>query len=196
MGHRAPRGGVIREPAGIMILIALGANLPSDRFGPPAATLDAAVAAFATHGLRVTARSRWFESEPVPPSGQPWYVNGVVAVETDLDPAAVLAALHAIEADFGRLRRETWAARILDLDLIAYDDRVIPDRAAWEAASRTMSAPEMIVPHPRAHLRRFVLLPLCDIAPGWRHPILGLEARTLLDGLPPEEGIVRPLPAA
>lgn len=177
-----------------MIIIALGANLPSERFGAPVATLEAAVNALERHGLKVRSRSRWFESEPVPVSDQPWFVNGVVAVDTGLAPAEVLQTLHVIERQFGRVRVETWAPRILDLDLIAYDDRVIPGPSAWQAASETRSAPELVVPHPRAHFRRFVLLPLCDIAPDWRHPVLTDTAQELLDALPPEEGVVRPLP--
>ncbi|MDA5194260.1 2-amino-4-hydroxy-6-hydroxymethyldihydropteridine diphosphokinase [Govanella unica] len=177
-----------------MIFVALGANLPSETFGPPAATLDAAVRALEARGLRLTARSRWFESEPVPRSDQPWFVNGVVAFETALPPAAILQILHEVEAEFGRIRRITWEARILDLDLIACDDLVLPNAAVWQAASRSMSAPELVLPHPRAHLRSFVLLPLLDIAPDWRHPVLGLDVRALLAGLPPEKGVVRPLP--
>ncbi|MBF0248606.1 MAG: 2-amino-4-hydroxy-6-hydroxymethyldihydropteridine diphosphokinase, partial [Alphaproteobacteria bacterium] len=88
-----------------MILIGIGANLPSPRFGQPRGTCDAAVEALAAlDGVRVATRSRWFESAPVPISDQPWYVNGVCAVETRLSPDRLLAVLHGIEEDFGRVR--------------------------------------------------------------------------------------------
>lgn len=179
-----------------MILIALGANLPSPKYGSPVATLNAAVDALEQAGMKVTARSSWYETEPVPVSDQPWFVNGVIAVSCDKEPSEVLATLHAVEESFGRVRRESWEARILDLDLIDFDTRLVPNRAVWEAASQTRSAPELVLPHPRAHFRRFVLLPLCDIAPDWMHPVLGKTARELLDALPLEEGIVRALPQA
>lgn len=155
-----------------MIFIGIGANLPSPA-GPPRATAEAALQALAAAGIAVRRRSRWYESAPVPPSDQPWYVNGVVEVETGLDPAALLAVLHRIEAAFGRTRTVANAARPLDLDLLVYDDRVLdgPDG--------------VIVPHPRLHERAFVLLPLAELAPDWRHPRTGQAISTLIAALPP-----------
>src|SRR5579883_249158 len=126
-----------------MILIGLGANLPSPEFGAPPQSLEAALRHMADRGLRIGARSRWYRSAPVPPSDQPWFVNGVIAVGTALDPAALLEILHTIEARFGRVRRERNAARVLDLDLLAYDERVsaegetpiLPHRACTSARS-------------------------------------------------------------
>lgn len=143
------------------ILIGLGANLPSDSFGSPRETLEAALGELERRGIRVVRRSRWYESAPVPPSGQPWYVNGVAAVETGLDPAALLAALHEVEHEFGRVRGARNAARVVDLDLIAYGEVVRPGPEA------------PILPHPRAAERAFVLLPLAEVAPGWRLPGAG-----------------------
>ena len=149
-----------------VILIGLGANLPSHRFGPPIKTLQAALVEFERRGVRVVESSRWYTSSPVPASDQPLYVNAVAAVETELSPEALLELLHAIEHEFGRRRTVTNAAREIDLDLLAYGDLI-----------RTTKPP--ILPHPRLAERAFVLLPLCDIDPAWRHPQLGRNAAEL-----------------
>jgi 2-amino-4-hydroxy-6-hydroxymethyldihydropteridine diphosphokinase len=161
------------------ILIAIGSNLPSSEFGPPRATCEAALAELSRRGLRILRRSRWFESAPVPASDQPWFVNGVAVVETSLSATDLLALLHEIERRFGRERREVNAARVLDLDLIAYGDLV-----------RTESPP--LLPHPRLHERAFVLLPLADVAPEWRHPADGRTLSQMIRALPAEQSI-RPL---
>src|SRR5262249_47763385 len=137
--------------------------------------------ALAEGGLRLTARSRWWESAPVPISEQPWYVNGVVEVETALDPAALLARLHEVEAGFGRHRSVLNAPRILDLDLLAYGRLV-----------REGPQPPLL-PHPRMAGRAFVLFPLAEIRPDWRHPATGESVQELIAQLPPEQ-IARPLP--
>jgi 2-amino-4-hydroxy-6-hydroxymethyldihydropteridine diphosphokinase len=160
-----------------VILIAVGANLQS-RFGPPRAACDEALRALEERGIRVVARSRWWESAPVPLSDQPWYVNGVAVVETDLDPAALLAELHAVEDTLGRVRTVRNAPRVIDLDLLAYDDRVIDA--------------DIIVPHPRMDGRAFVILPLAEVAPQWRHPVTGQGVQELVAALPPGQEI-RPL---
>lgn len=151
-----------------MILIGLGANLPNPRFGAPKATLAAALEELDGRGVRVTARSRWYTSAPVPASDQPDYVNAVVAVESALGPEELLAMLLDIEGRFGRRRSVPNAARIIDLDLLAYDDLV-------------RESPEFppVLPHPRMAGRAFVLRPLCDIAPDWRHPVTGATAAEL-----------------
>ncbi len=159
-----------------MIVIALGANLPSSA-GAPAETLAAALAALEEAGVRVEKRSRWYRSAPVPASDQPDYVNAVVLVATALDPKALLALLHRIETRFGRVRGAKDAARTLDLDLLAYDD-IVGD-----------GADGLVLPHPRLHERAFVLRPLAEIAPGWRHPTLGLTALALAKNLPPDADV-------
>ena len=105
------------------ILVALGANLPSTRFGSPRQTCEAAIAEIGRRSIVVADRSRWYHSAPVPPSDQPPYVNGVVRLETTLAPLALMTTLLAIEREFGRVRGRLNAPRILDLDLLAYGDR-------------------------------------------------------------------------
>ncbi|SRR5579875_255213 len=153
-----------------MILVALGANL-SSHAGPPQATLEAAIACLAHEGGEIVARSRFYRSPPVPKSDQPDYINAVVSIATALDPPGLLAVLGRIENRFGRQRgREPNAARPLDLDLIAYDDVVCDEPP--------------ILPHPRMHRRAFVLLPMAEIVPNWRHPRLGRTLDELIDALP------------
>ena len=153
-----------------MILLGLGANLPSD-VGPPVATLAAALDALGAEGVRLVRRSRWYRSPPVPPSAQPSYANGVALVETTRQPADLLALLHRIEARFGRVRGEANAARSLDLDLLDYEGRV------------SIAGETPVLPHPRLHERAFVLLPLRDVAPDWRHPRLGRTIADLLTAI-------------
>jgi 2-amino-4-hydroxy-6-hydroxymethyldihydropteridine diphosphokinase len=111
----------------------------------------------------------------VPISDQPWYVNAVVEAATALAPEALLALLHEVEREFGRVRREVNAARILDLDLLAYGDLV-----------RDGPGPP-VLPHPRLAERAFVLLPLADLRPDWRHPATGESIRALIARLPADQ---------
>ena len=157
------------------VIIALGANLPSE-FGPPRAALGAALERIAASGVAITGRSPWYESAPVPASDQPWYVNGVVTVETALDPAELLELLLATEAEMGRRRTVANAARFIDMDLIAYGDAV--RRAPQQA-------PEL--PHPRMETRAFVVLPLADLLPDWRHPVTGAPVAALAADLPGDQ---------
>jgi 2-amino-4-hydroxy-6-hydroxymethyldihydropteridine diphosphokinase len=162
-----------------LILIGVGSNLPSPQFGSPLETCRAALDELAREGVTIRRRSRWYQSAPVPPSGQPWFVNAVAEVETDLSPEALLEALHRVEARFGRERRERNEARILDLDLLAYNDLVL-------------GAPGPVLPHPRMGERAFVLLPLAELAPEWRHPATGARISDLVSALPPDQ-VARPL---
>ena len=158
-----------------MILVALGANLPAADGGAPLDTCRAAASALdGLLGLRSHAVSRWYEAAPVPPSGQPPYVNGVARLDGEADPAALLAALHAIEEEAGRARPYPNAPRVLDLDLI-------------DLGGRVLAGPALVLPHPRAHLRAFVLLPLAEVAPGWVHPASGRTVEALVAALEPQE---------
>jgi 2-amino-4-hydroxy-6-hydroxymethyldihydropteridine diphosphokinase len=177
-----------------MILIGLGANLASEDWGSPRNTLEAALAELAKRGVHLAKLSRWYETAPVPVSDQPNFVNAVAAVTTDLPPEALLALLHRLEHSFGRVRRSRWEARVIDLDLLAYDDLVLPDALTWLSAKDGLSPNDgLTLPHPRLHQRRFVLAPLQDVAPDWRHPVLGLNVGELLADLSGDEAI-RPMP--
>jgi 2-amino-4-hydroxy-6-hydroxymethyldihydropteridine diphosphokinase len=158
-------------------LISIGSNLIRADGVAPIDTARAAVKAMSQRpSFTVCGLSRWYRTAPVPPSGQPDYINAVAALCLSVcDPAELLAELMQIETSLGRQRSVPNAARTIDLDIIAIDDLV-------------RAAPDPILPHPRAHLRAFVLMPLLDVAPAWIHPTLRRSARSLLAELP-EQGV-------
>ncbi len=164
-----------------MILIGIGANLPSPKHGAPGATCGAALAALEQAALTIAARSRWYKSAPVPASDQPWFVNGVVRIKTALDPTNLMTLLLRTEEALGRRRAEKNAPRIIDLDLLAYGEMVVD----LEPVEPGAGIGAVTVPHPRLHERAFVLLPLRDVAPDWRHPVSGLSVDSLIEALPP-----------
>lgn len=166
-----------------MILIGLGANLPGPGGAPPRATLAWAIGRLnALPGLRFRAVSRLWDTAPVPASAQPRFVNAVVAYAGAAEPAALLAALHALEAAAGRVRGARDAARPLDLDLLDLHGLV-------------RAGPAPVLPHPRLTGRGFVLRPLAEVAPDWRHPLTGEPIAALIAALPPGEDS-RPLAPA
>jgi len=171
-------------------LIALGGNLPS-AVGEPQNTLVSAIAELSRRGLYVQLLSRFFQTPCFPAGAGPDYVNAVIQLSTDVSSAELLSILHDVEAQFARVRDQRWGMRTLDLDLIAREDQVAPDLATyqqWHGLSlddQMRKAPgQLILPHPRLQDRGFVLVPLCDIAPEWVHPVLGLSAREMLAALP------------
>ena len=167
-----------------MIFIALGANLATSRCGPPQHGLEAALRSLEAHGVSLIRRSNWYRNAPYPAADQPLYVNGVAEVETALSPAALMVVLLDMELAFGRRRGARNAAREMDLDLIDFDGQTL-DRSADE------SGPAVRLPHPRLGQRAFVLLPLAEIAPNWRHPENGLHIDDLIAALPEGQEIER-----
>lgn len=159
-----------------MILIGIGASLPAPDGTLPRETCRAAAAVLdALPGLRLQALSRWWSSAPIPPlPGAPWFVNGVARLAGTAEPAALLAALHKIEAAHHRARPYPNAPRTLDLDLLDCRGMLSED-------------PALTLPHPRLHLRGFVLHPLAEVAPEWQHPRTGERVDALIAALPQQD---------
>ncbi|MGA9795260.1 MAG: 2-amino-4-hydroxy-6-hydroxymethyldihydropteridine diphosphokinase [Rhizomicrobium sp.] len=155
-----------------MILIALGSNLPS-LAGAPVQTLRAALMELARADVRIVAVSSFYRTVAWPDPADPSFVNAVARVETGLSPQSLIARLHEVERVFGRTRGARNAPRTLDLDLLDYDGRI-------EAGPPTL-------PHPRISSRDFVLVPLRDVAPEWRHPIEAKSVDALIAALPANE---------
>ncbi len=147
------------------VLVGLGANLTGAGGATPIETCARALDVMAASGIEVVRRSRWFGSAPLPPSDQPDFVNAVAEISTALGPEALLDVLHRIERTLGRERSRPNAARVIDLDLIAYGRTL---RGGDGRAARGL-----VLPHPRLRERAFVLLPIADLVPAWRHPASG-----------------------
>lgn len=175
------------------VLVALGSNLPQPE-GDPTANLKRALGEIAAEGLVIRAISRFFETPCFPAGAGPDYVNACVLLKTNKKPKEVLTTLHMIESRMGRTRDTRWGMRTLDLDLIAVDDAVLPDvetAQTWiDLASdqQSLRAPdELVLPHPRLADRAFVLVPLMDVAPNWRHPLSRLTVAEMLEALPDQD---------
>lgn len=156
--------------------VAIGGNLIPDGYETLEAVMADALDALGKEALSIEKCSRWFETAPVPISDQPWFLNAVLQVKTELSAIDLLARLHHIEAHFGRIRNIRNEARILDLDLIDYQGLVRDDKA-------------ITLPHPRMHLRAFVLLPIQDIDSGWIHPVLNKDVTRLIAEMPEGQDI-------
>ena len=164
--------------AHVDVYISVGSNL-GDKLANCREGVDALV-----HSARCTlmGQSPFYRTEPVDYADQDWFVNGVVKVGTDRTAQALLGAMLAVEKAAGRVRGGVrFGPRVLDLDMIFYGDRVI-------------DLPELTVPHPRMHKRRFVLKPICDIDSQFRHPLLNQTVGQLLEGLEATEQQVMRMP--
>jgi len=149
-----------------VVYIALGSNV-----GDRAAMLERAMAAMNLAGIRVSQQSSFYVTEPVDAPGQAWFLNAVVEAETSLLPLQLLHALLRIERELGRRRIMPHGPRTIDLDILFYGSSVIRSK-------------ELQVPHPRLPERRFVLVPLAQIAPEFRHPALNKSVMQLLAETP------------
>jgi 2-amino-4-hydroxy-6-hydroxymethyldihydropteridine diphosphokinase len=162
------------------IYIGLGGNLPHPRYGDPRCTLEAALAELDRRGVHPQRLSPWYRSAPVPASDQPWYLNAVAEVATQRLADDLLAEMHVVEEIFGRVRSGLNAARRIDLDLLDFKGEIASG-----------SSGQATVPHPRLAGRAFVLRPLADLAPDWRHPMTGQPIEALVAALPAGQDIER-----
>lgn len=156
--------------------VAIGGNLTPEGYDTLEDVMADALKSVANQALEIEQVSKWFETAPVPVSDQPWFLNAILRVRTKMSATQLLACLHDIEANFGRVRKQRNEARILDLDLIDYDGLVQDDET-------------ITVPHPRMHQRAFVLLPLQDIDPNWHHPVTNIGISQLIAQMPEGQDI-------
>lgn len=173
-----------------LALVAVGSNEKWEQLDATSVVSSAIHLSVEASGV-IRAKSRFFRTPAFPAGSGPDFVNAAFSVETNLDANAVLERLHGVENAFGRERRARWSARTLDLDLIAFDDVVLPDRQTqcdWVELpleqQMARSPAELILPHPRLQDRAFVLVPLLEVAPDWVHPTTGQTIRQMHDALP------------
>ena len=153
------------------VYLSLGSNV-----GDRSKNLQDAVAALPQAGVNVKRMSSVYETEPVDYLDQAWFLNMAVEAETELAPAGLLQTLRGIEARMGSKKQIAKGPRLIDIDILLFGDEVI-------------DTPELQIPHPRMHVRRFVLQPLAEIAPNVRHPQSDLTVSELLTGTPDQNAV-------
>jgi 2-amino-4-hydroxy-6-hydroxymethyldihydropteridine diphosphokinase len=180
------------QKAHTKVLVLLGSNV-TFALEESAKLVRDALKCLSERGLRITSLSRYYSTACFPAGAGPDFINVAAELEA-IEPAeSLLQKLHDVEDEFGRERPSRWAQRSLDIDLIAYGECVLPDR---ETVEHWMNLPlevqmrqapdQLILPHPRVQDRGFALIPLADVAPDWRHPILGKTIKEMADALSEE----------
>ena len=152
------------------IIIGIGGNLKAIDGTHPIKVAMKAISYFKDYSIKVTNQSSWYETEPIPKSEQPNFFNCIVFANTNLNELDVLKSLHEIEDKLGRKRRIVNEARVIDLDLIDYSNKILISK-------------KIVIPHPRAHQRRFVMEPLAELDKTWVHPILKININKILKNL-------------
>jgi len=151
---------------GIICFVGIGSNMDD----PAGQSLKAFDRISATSGVKLLRKSSFYRTEPVGSPDQDWFINAVAEIRTVMTPHQLLKALQSIEHNMGRIRDETWGPRLIDLDILFYGQEIIQEK-------------DLCIPHPELHKRRFVLEPLCEIAPYVIHPAFGVSIRGLMDRL-------------
>lgn len=175
------------------VLLAFGSNLASS-VGTPADTVKMAIQELAKRGAAIRVLSAMYSTPAFPAGNGPDFVNAAARIGAPWSAQETLAICHAVEAELGRTRTVRWGQRCVDIDLIAHDTHVLPDRdvfALWRdlppEAQMQQTPSELILPHPRLQDRAFVLVPLADVAPDWRHPVSGLTLSQMFAALDPSD---------
>jgi 2-amino-4-hydroxy-6-hydroxymethyldihydropteridine diphosphokinase len=177
-----------------MILIGLGSNLTTPEFSSSEVIIEYALNELSKYDVFINQRSKFYKTEPVPKSDQPWFVNAVVSVDTNHKALSLLDILHQIERSMGRIRKHRWEARVIDLDLLAYHNEIYPDQESWKEMAELDVPNQLIIPHGRMHERNFVLIPLSEITETWEHPVLAMSVKDMLNennAHPDKKNIVR-----
>ena len=161
-----------------MILIGIGSNLSSEDFGNSLDICKHAITQIEKN-FYIKKKSSWYKSEPIPKSKQPWFVNGVIDIEfTNQNAEELLNQLNTIEKEFGRVRRKLNEPRILDLDIIDFNSQICNEE-------------RLILPHPRMHCRKFVLLPVKELNLNWTHPVTKKKINEMLNDLNDQQQIIK-----
>jgi 2-amino-4-hydroxy-6-hydroxymethyldihydropteridine diphosphokinase len=172
------------------VLIAFGSNVSDDQEDSMAVILNS-IELLVNNSIKKPDISQFYKTPAFPVGAGPDFINCVLAAETQLAPDELLSMFHEIEAILGRKREKRWGQRVIDIDLLNYENFVKPsddvvntwiNMALTDQMERT---PEhLILPHPRIQDRAFVLVPMADVAPEWRHPVLGKTTVEMRDALP------------
>ena len=173
------------------IIVAFGGNTTYEGV-QPADTISNSINALVSSDFSLSCKSTLYKTPCFPPGSGPDFVNAIAVYVTSKSPDTCLTRLHQVEKAFGRKREGRWGARSLDLDLLAHGDAICPDRDGYQhwadlspERQRAEAPGELILPHPRIQDRAFVLVPLAEIRPDWRHPVTGLTPAQMLKRLGP-----------